>query len=141
MLRRNLLKSLAAIIPFSFMSKNIVAKDNEESWEHITKDKNGNIIKIECSDGFWKINTYDENNNRLSEANSNGFWQQSTYDQNNKLLTSKDSFGHWVEYTRNSQGQPLTYKDSHGYGSTTFNEYGNVVYGTYRPLERTNNAK
>lgn len=122
-----------ALIPSTFLNKYAFTNEtNEETWEHVTKDKNGNVIKIECSNGFWKRNTYDKNNNRLSEEDSNGFWEQSTYDQNNKLLSRKDSFGNWVEYTRDSQGNPLTYKDSHGYEPIAFNEYGNAICSTYR---------
>lgn len=79
MLRRNLLKSLTAIIPLSLLNKNANANlpqtincedikdklntnkiDPDYTWEIQIKNKDGKIIKVERSDGWWGESTYDE---------------------------------------------------------------------------------
>ena len=118
MLRRNLLKSLASLIPVSSLNKNIVAVNEpnpKHTWEKIFRNEAGYPIRTEYSDGNWYENTYDENNKKLTQKDSSGFWSKWTYDSNGNMLTCKTSKGYWSEQTFDPNGNKLTYKNSKGY--------------------------
>jgi hypothetical protein len=57
------------------------------------KDKNGNRIYSEFSNGFWTKYEYDSEGNIIYYENSNGFWAKREYD---------------------SQGNEIYYETSHG---------------------------
>lgn len=130
MLRRNLLKSLTAIIPFSFIGKNVAANERNPNYvyKNIVETKSGKPIRIDNSDGFWEEYTYDSKGEELTYRNSNGYWEEYTYDSNGNQLTCKDSDGCWYECTYDLNGSQLTYKDSAGYWSErTYNDKGKIL--------------
>lgn len=59
----------------------------------IIKDKNGNQIYYENSNGIWIKREYDQNGNKIYYEDSNGFWCKRQYDQNSKEIYSEDSDG------------------------------------------------
>jgi YD repeat-containing protein len=139
MLRRNLLKSLTALIPISFIGKNTVANENPKyKWEKLIKDENENIIRKEFSDGhfidftynqlgqktsrkdsdgFWEEYTYNENGRIIFQHNSTKFWQKTTYNERGQQLTRETSTGFLIQYTYDKDGRELTCRNSDGYWS------------------------
>jgi YD repeat-containing protein len=119
-------------------------QNEENTWEHITKDKNGRIIKREksdgfleeftynsrgqelthnCSDGKWTKYSYNEAGLRLKYENSEGYWIENTYNDKGQELTLNTSEGYWVENTYNDKGSQLTHKCSDGFWEEyTYNE-------------------
>jgi hypothetical protein len=61
----------------------------------IIKDKKGNEIYCQTSDGYWSEYTYDENGNLLTCKDLRGGWYEITYDENGNKLTYKDSYGNY----------------------------------------------
>jgi len=57
------------------------------------KDKNGNQIYFEYSDGFWNKREYDENSNQIYYENSDGFWIKREFDENNNKIYYETSNG------------------------------------------------
>ena len=109
MLRRNLLKSLASLIPVSFLNKNIVAVNEpnpKHTWEKIFRNEAGYPIRTEWSNGYWRENTYDENGNELTHRDSKGYWCEKTYDKyDGRLISLEDSKEGYHECIYNSKGK------------------------------------
>jgi YD repeat-containing protein len=61
------------------------------------KDKNGNIIYREVSNGFWFKSEYDEQGNEIRYENSYGFWIKWEYDDEGNEIYSEDSNGQIVD--------------------------------------------
>ena len=57
------------------------------------KDKNGNEIYLECSNGYWEKYEYDSKGNIIYVKNSTGFWRKWERDSLNKLIYYEDSTG------------------------------------------------
>jgi YD repeat-containing protein len=154
MLRRNLLKSLTALIPISFLGKNAIANENpKHKWEKLIKDENENIIRKEFSDGhfidytynelgqktsrkdsngFWRKSTYNENGKELTYETSRRYWEKKTYDENNNRLNYENSGGYWTKYTYNNKNQILTFKDSNGrFDAYAYDSHGNQIKVLY----------
>jgi hypothetical protein len=151
MLRRNLLKSLSAIIPISFLgkfatancgevddniyfknklrlSKNANEKNPNYVYKNIVETKSGKLIRMDNSDGYWQECTYDENEKQLTYKDSRGFWNKRTYNENGKQLTYESSDGCWTKSTYDQNGNQLTYKDSKGsWYEKTYNEKGQIL--------------
>jgi YD repeat-containing protein len=112
MLRRNLLKSLTAIIPISFLGKNAIANENEDecnpnyTWEHIIRDEKGQIVKIQRSDGYCSKYERNENGRLLKEKTimSNNYWREYTYNDKGNVLIFKDSKGSYSTYSYDLNG-------------------------------------
>lgn len=130
MLRRNLLKSLTAIIPLPFLNKNVVANEKNPNYvyKNIVETKSGKLIRMDNSEGYWQECTYDENENQLTYKDSRGFWNKRTYNENGKQLTYENSDGCWTKSTYDQNGNQLTYKDSKGsWFEKTYNEKGQIL--------------
>ena len=61
------------------------------------KDKNGNEIYLEDSDGDWVKKEYDSNGNEIYFEYSDGFWGKSEYDSNRNEIYYEDSDGDVVD--------------------------------------------
>ena len=57
------------------------------------KDKNGNQIYIEDSDGSWVKSEYDANGKEIYFETSTGYWVKREYDDNGNLIYWEDSDG------------------------------------------------
>jgi len=55
------------------------------------KDKNGNRIYSEFSNGFWENREYDSKGNQIYFENSNGRWAKYEYDSKGKLIYFENS--------------------------------------------------
>jgi uncharacterized membrane protein len=58
------------------------------------KDKNGNLIYFEASDGYWAKREYDSNGNQIYFKNSNGYWTKREYDSNGNEIYFEDADGY-----------------------------------------------
>lgn len=81
----------------------------------VIKDKNGNTIYYEDSDGFWSRYEYDSNDKEIYYENSNGFWSKNEYDSNGNKIYYEASDGYWIKYEYDSNGNKIYYEDSDGF--------------------------
>jgi hypothetical protein len=61
------------------------------------KDKNGNQIYYENSNGYWEKRQYDQNGKTIYFEASNGYWEKYEYDQNGKQIYFESSNGHIID--------------------------------------------
>ena len=73
--------------------KTIAQTLNITEFPFTIKDKNGNIIYYENSDGIWYRQEYDSNGNKIYYENSDEFWHKYEYDSNGNAVYYKDSDG------------------------------------------------
>ena len=57
------------------------------------KDKDGNTIYYENSDGDWSKHEYDSNNREIRFENCHGVWIKKEYDSNGKVIYRENSSG------------------------------------------------
>ena len=74
------------------------------------KDKNGNDIYFENSDGFWSKYEYDSNGNEIYFENSDGYWGKSEFDSNGNEIYFEDSLG-YIQDKRPKKIIELTLED------------------------------
>ena len=75
------------------MKKTIAQQLNIIEFPFEIKDKNGNILYDEDSDGNWERYERDKNGNILYSKDSDGDWYRYERDKNGNILYSKDSDG------------------------------------------------
>ena len=78
------------------------------------RDKNGNLIYIEGSNGNWVKHEYDSQGNEIYFENSNRFWKKWEYDSKGNIIYVKNSTGYWSKREYDSQGNEIYYEDSNG---------------------------
>lgn len=77
--------------------KTIAQQLNVKEFPFIIKDKNGNKIYFENSNGYWSKYEYDSNGNEIYWENSFGFWVKSEYDSNGNVIYFENSDGNVVD--------------------------------------------
>ena len=80
----------------------------------VIKDKNGNRIYLELSNGYWAKYEYDSQGNPIYFKNSNGFWVKNEWDFQGKLIYLEYSGGFWEKREWDSQGKAIYYETSNG---------------------------
>jgi hypothetical protein len=80
----------------------------------IIKDKNGNRIYSESSNGYWCKNEYDQNGNRIYFETSCGYWEKRQYDQNGNRIYYENSDGFWEKSEYDQNGNQIYYENSNG---------------------------
>jgi uncharacterized membrane protein len=73
--------------------KTIAQQLNITEFPFIIKDKRGNRIYSENSNGYWCKREFDSSGNRIYSENSNGYWIKREYDSNGNRIYSEDSDG------------------------------------------------
>jgi YD repeat-containing protein len=63
----------------------------------VIRDKNGNIIYLEYSNGFWSKREYDDRGNRIRYEDSDGYWSKSEYDDQDNLIRRENSSGEIID--------------------------------------------
>jgi len=94
--------------------KTIAQQLNIKDFPFEIKDKNGNIIYFENSDGFWCKLEYDKNGNEIYYENIDGFWCKPEYDKNGKQIYYEDSTGFWVKREYDKNGNEIYYENIDG---------------------------
>jgi hypothetical protein len=75
------------------MIKTIAQELKVTEFPFIIKDKNGNEIYYEYSNGFWGKREYDQKGNPIYFENSTGFWSKREYNQNGNRIYYENSGG------------------------------------------------
>ena len=94
--------------------KTIAQQLNVKEFPFEIKDKNGNKIYLEDSDGFWVKSEYDSNGNEIYYENSDEYWNKSEYDSNGNVIYSESSHGGWSKREYDSNGNQIYYENSDG---------------------------
>ena len=74
-------------------NKTIAQQLNVKNFPFVIKDKNGNEIYYENSNGFWWKREFDENGNVIYCKSSNGVWYKREFDKNGNLIYYENSNG------------------------------------------------
>ena len=94
--------------------KTIAQQLNVKDFPFEIKDKNGNIIYIENSNGDWYKSEYDSNGNEIYFGNSTRYWHKREYDSNGNIIYCENSDGYWSKSEYDSNGNIIYYKNSDG---------------------------
>ena len=78
--------------------KTIAQKLNIKEFPFEIKDKNGNKIYCENSDGFWIKWEYDSNGNCIYYETSFKYWYKREYDSNGNVIYHENSYGNTFDY-------------------------------------------
>jgi len=78
------------------------------------RDKNGNEIYYENSDGYWVKYEYDSNGKQIYAETSKGYWSKREYDSDGNKIYLENSRGFWVKKEFDSDGKQIYYEDSNG---------------------------
>ena len=96
------------------MSKTIAQQLNIKDFPFEIKDKNGQQIYFESSNGTWEKREYDKNGNVIYLENSRGFCVKSEYDQNGRQIYFESSNGYWYKYEYDQNGNVIYFEKSKG---------------------------
>ena len=77
--------------------KTIAQQLNVKDFPFEIKDKNGNKIYHEFSDGYWEKSEFDSNGNQIYSELSNGSWSKYKYDSNGNEIYYEDSYGKIID--------------------------------------------
>ncbi len=77
--------------------KTIAQQLNVAEFPFEIKDKNGNQIYYENSNGYWYKKEYDSNGNRIYVDDSDGFWIKYKYDSKGNRIYYENSNGDIVD--------------------------------------------
>ena len=71
--------------------------DFEANGDLKIKDKNGNRIYLELSNGYWVKREYDSQGNQIYSENSNGFWEKREWDSQGNQIYFENSHGEIID--------------------------------------------
>ena len=95
--------------------KTIAQQLNVTEFPFIIKDKNGNVIYYEYSNGDWRKYEYDSNGNPIYFEYTDEYWSKWEYDSNGNIRYWEDSVKDWGRYEYDSNGNIRYWEDSNGY--------------------------
>jgi hypothetical protein len=79
------------------MNKTIAQQLNIKDFPFVIKDKSGNQIYFEDSDGYWDKCEYDSEGNVIWHENSAGYWYKWEYDSEGNEIYYEDSRGEIID--------------------------------------------
>jgi hypothetical protein len=94
--------------------KTIAQQLNITEFPFIIKDKNGNQIYFEHSNGYWYKKEFDSNGNRICFEDSEGYWYKKEFDSNGNRIFYEDSEGYCSKREFDSNGDETYFQDSNG---------------------------
>ena len=94
--------------------KTIAQQLNVTEFPFEIKDKNGNVIYFENSNGGWWKSKYDSNGKCIYWEDSDGYWWKREYDSNGNEIYFEDSNGVWWKREYDSNGNRIYYENSDG---------------------------
>jgi hypothetical protein len=94
--------------------KTIAQQLNIKEFPFEIKDKNGNEIYYETSNGYWWKTEYDSNGKETRYETSNGFWSKREYDSNGKETRYENSNGFWSKREYDSNKNEIYCENSDG---------------------------
>ena len=87
---------------------------NVKKFPYEIKDKEGNVIYSENSEGIWFKLEFDSEGNKTYYENSEGYWYKREYDADGNEIYSEDSDGYWFKHEFDADGNEIYYEDSKG---------------------------
>ena len=96
-------------------SMTIAQQLNVTTFPFIVKNKDGDKIYREDSDGYWAKHEYDAQGNIIRFENSNGYWCKREYDAHSNEIYYENSNGFWTKRELDTQGNEIRYENSYGY--------------------------
>ena len=94
--------------------KTIAQQLNVKEFPFEIKDKNGNLIYYQFSDGYWYKRECDSNGKEIYYENSDGFWHKRKYDSNGNQIYFENSKGYWYKNEYDSNGNVIYVENSDG---------------------------
>tara|TARA_R110000868_G_scaffold204078_1_gene452094 strand:+ start:712 stop:1095 length:384 start_codon:yes stop_codon:yes gene_type:complete len=94
--------------------KTIAQQLKIKDFPFIIKDKDGNEIYRENSDGWWRKKEYDSNGREIYHENFCGFWSKKEYDAHGKEIYRENSGGLWSKREYDSNGNEIYWENSDG---------------------------
>ena len=94
--------------------KTIAQQLNIKDFPFEIKDKNGNKIYHEDSNGYWEKREYDSEERVIYYEDSTGYWYKSEYDSDGNEVYYENSRGAWTKREYDSKGRIIYYEDSDG---------------------------
>jgi len=79
------------------MTTTIAQQLKIKDFPFIIKDKNGNSIYCEYSDGYWSKREYDAHGNLIYYEDSSSYWIKREYDANGNLIYYENSDGKIID--------------------------------------------
>jgi len=95
--------------------KTIAQQLNIKEFPFEIKDKNGNVIYCEYSNGCWYRWEYDSNGKVAYFENYKGHWYKKEYDSNGNVIYCEYSYGYWCKCEYDSNGNRIYSEDSNGH--------------------------
>jgi len=75
------------------MKKTIAQQLGVKEFPFVVRDKNGNLIYLETSNGYWAKSEYDTNGNQTYYETSNEYWWKREWDTNGNRIYLETSDG------------------------------------------------
>ena len=97
------------------MNKTIAQQLNIKDFPFEIKDKNGNQIYYDDSNGYWEKSEYDQNGKQIYYEDSSGYWEKREYDQNGNQIYFEKSNGYWEKREYDQNGKIIYVENSNGY--------------------------
>jgi len=94
--------------------KTIAQQLNVTEFPFIIKDKNGNLIYYEDSEGHWWKRELDSDGNVIYYQFSDGNWYKKEFDSNGNVIYFEDSDGYWCKREFNSNGNEIYFENCNG---------------------------
>jgi hypothetical protein len=95
----------------------------------VIKDKNGNKIYLEYSNGYWFKHEYNDEGNLIRCEDSDGYWLKSGYDDKGNLIRYENSYGNWSKREYDDRGNQIYFENSNGvWNKSEYDDKGNVIY-------------
>ena len=94
--------------------KTIAQQLNVKEFPFEIKDKNGNEIYSEDSNGYWRKRERDSNGTEIYYENSTGSWCKREYDSNGNEIYYEFSDGYWYKNEYDSNGNLIYWENSYG---------------------------
>ena len=77
--------------------KTIAEQLNIKEFPFEIKDKQGNLLYFEDSDGYWGMWEYDSEGNKIWHENSAGYWYKWKYDSEGNEIYHENSRGEIID--------------------------------------------
>ena len=77
--------------------KTIAQQLNVKDFPFTIRDKNGNQIYFENSNGFWRKRERDSNGTEIYYEVSTGYWSKSKFDSNGNKIYHENSHGEIID--------------------------------------------
>jgi ribosomal protein L14 len=80
----------------------------------VIRNKNGNLIYFEDSNGFWIKREYDSKGEEIYSEDSDGYWLKRECDSEGNEIYFEDSNGFWIKREYDSKGNEIYFETSTG---------------------------